>query len=199
MFHRWGRGPIWGPNTHMFVIWRCIIIKGEVSREYNWFKPPPPSLPSNFPPDCSKAVRLLQFVFVYMYASVVSYVVFVLSLFVPHFSFFLCFGRAVVHDGHISWVSSHIYVVLVVACRVWACPPTMDISVCKKFKFSVSLFNHTSIVCKLCLTRQASGFKFSSLSSCMTVDQTSVWGEGGGGGHWFLIHIIYLMPEILCV
>ena len=49
---------------------------------------------SNFTTDRSKAVLLLQFFFVC--ASVVSYVAFVMTLFVPHLSFFvasaeLCF------------------------------------------------------------------------------------------------------------
>ena len=42
-------------------------------------------------------------------AFVVSYVAFVLSLFVPHLSFFWCLGRAMVCDCGISWVSSHIF------------------------------------------------------------------------------------------
>ena len=47
-------------------------------------------------------------VFFCLCASVVSYVAFVLSLFVPHLSFFWCLGRDVFRDCGISWVYSHI-------------------------------------------------------------------------------------------
>ena len=67
---------------------------GEVSREYNWFNAPP-SL-SSFPTEFPKVVPLLLFLFVF--ASVVSYVAFVLSLFVHHRSFFWCLGRGVLCD-----------------------------------------------------------------------------------------------------
>ena len=60
--------------------------------------------PSSFPADNSKAAHLLQFFF--LCASVISYVAFVLSLFVPHLSF-LCW--AVLHECCISWVSSHFF------------------------------------------------------------------------------------------
>ena len=60
--------------------------------------------PSGFPTDRSKVVALLHFYFVC--ASVVSYVTFVLSLFVPRLSFFWCLGRAVHSECGISWVSS---------------------------------------------------------------------------------------------
>ena len=43
--------------------------------------------------NCSIAIPLLQFLFVC--ASVVSYVAFVLSLFVPYLSLFLCLGETV--------------------------------------------------------------------------------------------------------
>ena len=52
-----------------------------------------------FPNDRSKAVPLLQFV---VCVSVVSYVTFVLSLFVPHLSFIWCFERAVLRERGIS-------------------------------------------------------------------------------------------------
>ena len=64
-------------------------------------------LHSIFSTDCSKAVPLLQFFFVC--ASVVSYVAFVLSLFVSHLSFIWCLGRAVLRDCGVSWVSSLIF------------------------------------------------------------------------------------------
>ena len=70
--------------------------------------PPPPRLPtSSFPTYRSKAVPLLQFIFVC--ASVVSYVAFVLSLLVPYLPFFCCFGRPVLRDCRISLVFSLIF------------------------------------------------------------------------------------------
>ena len=50
--------------------------------------------PPSFPIDFNKAILLLQVFFVY--TSVVSYVAFVLSLFVPGLSFFWCLGRVVI-------------------------------------------------------------------------------------------------------
>ena len=50
---------------------------------------------------------MLQFFFVY--ASVVSYVAFVLSLFVPHPSFYWCHGRVALRDCGISLVPSLIF------------------------------------------------------------------------------------------
>ena len=41
--------------------------------------------------------------------SVVSYVAFALSSFIPHLSFFCCLGRAVLRDCGISWVPSHLF------------------------------------------------------------------------------------------
>ena len=67
-------------TEHTFVIWNCIRIKGEVSRESNWFK-----LPLLFSTDRSKAVNLLQF---FVRALLGSYVMCVSSLSVPHLSFF---------------------------------------------------------------------------------------------------------------
>ena len=79
-------------TEHIFVIWSCIRIKGEVSSEKNWFKSPPhPSTPSSFPSDPSRAFPLLQDFFVC--ASVVSYVVFLLSLFVLISLLFLRLGK----------------------------------------------------------------------------------------------------------
>ena len=52
---------------------------------------------------------LLQFFFVH--TSLVLYVTFVLSLFVPHLSFFWCLGKVVLRDSAISWVSSHIHLI----------------------------------------------------------------------------------------
>ena len=57
------------------------------------------------------AVPLLQFYF-FFHASVVSFVAFVLSLFVPQLSFFWCLGKAVLRDWGISWISSLIFLKL---------------------------------------------------------------------------------------
>ena len=57
--------------------------------------------PSSFPSDRSKAVPLLQFFFAC--ASVVSFVAFVLPLFVLHLSFILFPVWAVLCDCGISW------------------------------------------------------------------------------------------------
>ena len=46
----------------------------------------------------------------FFFASVISYVTFVLSLFVPDLSFFWCLWKVVLHDCGISWVCSHISV-----------------------------------------------------------------------------------------
>ena len=65
----------------------------------------PNPLLNNVPTDRSKAVLLLQFFFIC--ASVVSYMVFVLSLFVHHLSFFWWLGKAVLRIcGIISRVAS---------------------------------------------------------------------------------------------
>ena len=56
------------------------------------------------------AFPLLQYFFVC--ASIVSYVVFVLS-FVPHLSFLWCLGRAVLHDSGISYNFVRLGIVLV--------------------------------------------------------------------------------------
>ena len=72
--------------------------------------PPPsptPRPPRAFPINGSKALHLLQFFIVC--AIVVSYMAFVLSLFVPHLSFFGVLGRLCIRDCFISWVSSHIF------------------------------------------------------------------------------------------
>ena len=53
--------------------------------------------------DRSKAILLLQFFFVC--TSVVLYVAFVLSLFVPHLSFFWHLRKAVLRDCRNAWVS----------------------------------------------------------------------------------------------
>ena len=58
----------------------------------------------SFPTDRPKAVPLLRFLFVC--ASVVSYVAFVLSFRVPQLSIFWYIGKVVLRDCSISWVSS---------------------------------------------------------------------------------------------
>ena len=50
-----------------------------------------------------------------VYAPVFSYVVFVLSLFIPHLSFFWCIGRAALRDDVISWILSLIQSTLVIS------------------------------------------------------------------------------------
>ena len=75
----------------------------DLREKKNWFKPS-----SSFCTDRSNAVFLLQFFYVYS-VSVVSYVAFVLSLFVPHLFFFWCLGMAVLPDSGISWVSTYIF------------------------------------------------------------------------------------------
>ena len=69
-------------TEHIFVI--CIRMKADVSHKYKWFK----SLCS-FSTDSSKAVPLLQFFFV-SESTVVSYVAFLLPLFVSYLSFVWC-------------------------------------------------------------------------------------------------------------
>ena len=51
-------------------------------------------------------VPLLQFFF---WVLVVSYVTFVVSLFLPHLFYFWCLGRAMLCNCGISWVSSLIF------------------------------------------------------------------------------------------
>ena len=69
-------------SKHMFVIWCCIRTKGEVLREKKTDLSPQPYPTSSvvFSTDLSKAVSLLQFVFVC--ASVVSYFFIVCSSFI---------------------------------------------------------------------------------------------------------------------
>ena len=62
---------------------------------------------SRVPTYRSKAVPLLSFFLVCM--SVVSYLEFVLSLFVPHLSFFWCLGKTVFRDCGIILVSSLVF------------------------------------------------------------------------------------------
>ena len=56
--------------------------------------------PSSFPTDRSKAVPLLQF---YVCVSVISYVVFLVALFVPRLSFLWCLGGAGAGAGWGRW------------------------------------------------------------------------------------------------
>ena len=81
-------------------------VKGEVSREKNWFKPSSHApTPSSFPTDRSMAVLLLQFSCVRAGGGSIFGVCF-FSVFVPHLSFFWCLGKAVLRDCDISWESS---------------------------------------------------------------------------------------------
>ena len=78
-------------------------VNGKVSREEKWFQSH-----SNSLTDSSNAVPLLHFFLAC--ASVVSYVVFVLSLYVPHLSFFWCLGKAILPGCVIFLISSLIFV-----------------------------------------------------------------------------------------
>ena len=75
-------------TEHVLAILSCIRIKGEVNRIK--------LLPSQ--------VVILYRSFFFVCTSVVSYVAFLLSLFVHHISFFWCLGRTVLRDCGISWV-----------------------------------------------------------------------------------------------
>ena len=61
------------------------------------------SPPKGFSHDRSKAAPLLQF---FIFVSLISYVAFVVPLFVPNLSFLWCLGRAVLRNCVIFWVSS---------------------------------------------------------------------------------------------
>ena len=52
-----------------------------------------------------------------MWAFVISYVTFVVSLFVPHRSFLWCLGRAVFRDWGIFWISSLIFCLYKSGCK----------------------------------------------------------------------------------
>ena len=79
-------------TEHIFVIWRCLRIKDEVRTSKPGLR-----LQKNVSTDLrSMAVPLLQFFFVC--ASVISYVAFVLSLFVPQLFFCWFLGRALLRD-----------------------------------------------------------------------------------------------------
>ena len=61
----------------------------------------------SFPTGHFNVALLLQFFF--LCASKVLYVVFALSFFVPHLSFFWCLGEVVIRDSKISCVPSLIF------------------------------------------------------------------------------------------
>ena len=88
----------------MLVIWSCVRINGEVSHEGNRFEPPV---------FCQLIVsrRFLCYSSSIFPASVVAFVAFVLLLFVPHFFFFRCLWKAVLHECGISHVYSIICLV----------------------------------------------------------------------------------------
>ena len=88
---------------HTVVIRSCIRIKGKTDfRPQYFFFFFFFFFCLSFQGGCSVAVP-------FVCASVVSYVVFVLSFFVPHLTFFWCLGKAVFRDCGISWVSSLIF------------------------------------------------------------------------------------------
>ena len=86
---------------HTVVIRSCIRIKGKTDFRPQYFFCFF-FFCLSFQGGCSVAVP-------FVCASVVSYVVFVLSFFVPHLTFFWCLGKAVFRDCGISWVSSLIF------------------------------------------------------------------------------------------
>ena len=79
----------------IFVILCCIRIKDEVLHEYNWFKPhtPHPCALPVFLVTVSHVVNLVQFVF--MCAYLVSFVAFVLSIYILDLFFFWSLGSCV--------------------------------------------------------------------------------------------------------
>ena len=101
-FHRWRRGLLCGPNIYLQfgVRFRANTIGLST---YLPSAPHSTHTPSSKSTDRIKAVFLLQFLFVCAY--VVSYEAFVLSLFVPHISFFWYLVSAVLCECGIFWVS----------------------------------------------------------------------------------------------
>ena len=77
----WSKGPL--RTEHIFAVWNCINIMSGYSPSHI-------TVPVVFS-DCSKAVLLIQFYFAC--ASAVSYLTFVLPLFVPHLSISGASGR----------------------------------------------------------------------------------------------------------
>ena len=79
-------------TKYTFVIWSCVRIKGWA---FSWVKREVVVVVVVvvLSTDRSKTAPLLQFFF-FVYASVVSYVALVLSLFVPYLSFFRCLMKA---------------------------------------------------------------------------------------------------------
>ena len=91
--------PMW--TEDIFVLWSSIRFKGDVSRDQN------PKQFSCWPFLVSSSVWVLFFV----WASVVSQVAFVFSLFVPHLSLFWCLLKAVLPSWlwHFLVTSSLVY------------------------------------------------------------------------------------------
>ena len=76
-------------------------VKGEVSREWNYFKPPSSFLQTVTRLCCSSSSLFVRPWF---------HVAFILSVFVPYLTFFCCPGEAVLRDcGIISWVALLIF------------------------------------------------------------------------------------------
>ena len=86
-------------TKHRSVTWSSIRIKGKVTRELNCLSP------CSFSADRSKAVPLLQRVFIR--ALIVSYGAFVLPWFLISSSVW-CLKKAVHLDFGMSWVFAHI-------------------------------------------------------------------------------------------
>ena len=102
-------------TRHISVIWSCIRIKGEVSRDITGLTSPPPPLPPTpqhtpspppFPHDFLLTVRSGSSVAVILCLAVCFFFFFfvVLILFVLHHSFFWCLERAVLRGYGISSV-----------------------------------------------------------------------------------------------
>ena len=63
--------------------------------------------------------------------SVISYVAFVVSLFIPHYFFLWYIGRSVLRDCGISWVSSHfLWAIAVEVYLLHSVTPSLDVFEC---------------------------------------------------------------------
>ena len=113
-FHRWRRGLLCGPNIYLqfgAASELRVRFRANTAGLSTYLASAPHSTHththSSKSTDRIKAVFLLQFLFVCAY--VVSYEAFVLSLFVPHISFFWYLVSAVLCECGIFWVSLLIF------------------------------------------------------------------------------------------
>ena len=110
-------------TEHIFAIWILELHQNHPIPSLR--TQPPPHTHTHihkhpsFPTDRSKAIPLLQFFFVCV--SVMLYVAFVVSLFVPHLSFPFCPGRVVSSIGrhYVPIVPPYTTVVLVLCSISW--------------------------------------------------------------------------------